>query len=231
MISDIAAGRKNATCLVCHEPAKEFWKDPGDFAAYWNCERCGFVFKDRSLFLDAAAEKARYTAHQNSPDDPEYIRFLSRLAVPMMPYVLSLPGKNGLDYGCGPGPALHTLFEDAGCRMALYDPFFFPDEGVLQRTYDFCVCTEAVEHFHQPGVEFAGLASLVREGGYMGIMTRMLMPSVDFKEWWYRKDPTHVGFFRPETFCWIAERYGWQIEELTDQIMIAKILDRRIGDP
>ncbi|UCH97166.1 MAG: hypothetical protein JSV88_10035 [Candidatus Aminicenantes bacterium] len=25
-----------------------------------------------------------------------------------------------------------------------------------------------------------------------------------FKDWWYRRDPTHISFFRPETFYYIA---------------------------
>ena len=35
----------------------------------------------------------------------------------------------GLDFGCGPGPALTLLMEEAGfAKMNLYDPFYFADE-------------------------------------------------------------------------------------------------------
>jgi hypothetical protein len=32
-----------------------------------------------------------------------------------------------------------------------------------------------------------------------------------FNEWWYARDPTHVCFFSPETFRWIARWLGWRL--------------------
>ena len=33
-----------------------------------------------------------------------------------------------------------------------------------------------------------------------------------FANWHYRKDPTHVIFYREATFRFLAERFGWQLE-------------------
>ena len=59
-----------------------------------------------------------------------------------------LPKSQGLDYGCGPGPALAHMLREAGHDVALFDPFFAPDPAPFNRTYDFVTCTEVAEHFH-----------------------------------------------------------------------------------
>ncbi len=118
----------------------------------------------------------------------------------------------GLDYGCGPGPALARILEEAGHRVCLYDPFFYPDRSVLDRTYDFVTCTETAEHFHDPAGEFARLDRLLKTGGGLGVMTCFRQPGRDFASWHYRRDPTHVVFYREATFRRLAERFGWQCE-------------------
>lgn len=35
-------------------------------------------------------------------------------------------------------------------QMAVYDPFFAPEAGVLTRKYVFVTCTEVAEHFCRP---------------------------------------------------------------------------------
>jgi len=39
----------------------------------------------------------------------------------------------------------------------------------------------------------------------------VLTPDIDFKEWWYHRDATHVCFYRQETMEWIARRFGWRV--------------------
>ena len=53
---------------------------------------------------------------------------------------------------------------------------------------------------------------MLRSGGWLGVMTEMLEPEVDFARWWYHREPTHVCFYTRETMVWIAERYGWRVE-------------------
>ncbi|MEI4850515.1 class I SAM-dependent methyltransferase, partial [Klebsiella pneumoniae] len=81
------------------------------------------------------------------------------------------PGARGLDFGCGPGPALATMLREAGMDMALFDPFFYPQASVLERQYDFITCTEVVEHLHRPAEVFRQLDRLLAPGGWLGVMT------------------------------------------------------------
>jgi SAM-dependent methyltransferase len=177
---------------------------------YWRCRHCEATFIDAAHLPDPATELNRYRQHRNSPDDPAYRRFLDRLAAPLLERIA--PGSEGLDYGCGPGPALAGMLTAAGHRMQLFDPFFYPDISVLNRTYDFITCTEAAEHFHRPAAEFATLNRLLRPGGRLGIMTSFQTDDTRFADWHYRGDPTHVVFYREETLRYLANRFDWECE-------------------
>lgn len=156
-----------------------------------------------------AAERAEYLLHQNAPDDAGYRRFLSRLSNPLVQRLT--PGACGLDYGCGPGPALAVMLREQGFAMDLYDPYFAPDQTPLTRTYDFITCTETAEHFFHPSREFSRLNRLLRPGGWLGLMTETMISDARFPGWWYHSDPTHVSFYRQATLAWIALHYNWQM--------------------
>ena len=52
---------------------------------------------------------------------------------------------------------------------------------------------------------------LVKEG-FLGVMTKFLSDEKDFGQWYYRKDPTHVAFYKPKTFEVIASMMNWTYE-------------------
>ncbi len=193
-------------CPVCHSPrpaAFGLW----DGLGYWRCDTCQARGLNPAHHPDAATEKAEYDRHENHVDDPGYRRFLSRLADPLRACLA--PGSQGLDYGCGPGPALAAMLREAGHRVALYDPFYHPDTDALRKRYDFVTCTEVVEHFHHPAQEFDRLGALLRPGGWLAVMTCFQTDDARFADWQYRKDPTHVVFYRAETMAHIAAARGW----------------------
>lgn len=177
---------------------------------YCECEHCGLVYLSPPQRPDRAAEHRYYLTHRNDPADARYRAFLSRLSVPLLERLT--PGMRGLDYGCGPGPTLSIMLEAQGMRMATYDPLFAPDPQALGCTYDFITCSEVIEHFHDPAAEFARLDRMLRPGGWLGVMTGILVAGTRFAEWHYIRDPTHVSFYRPRTLEWIAAAYGWRLE-------------------
>ena len=198
-----------STCPVCCSPDVRPLMSV-DGRDYWRCEACEARFLDPRWHPTRSAELAHYLLHDNRPDDPRYRRFLSTLAEPLL---ARLPvGCRGLDYGCGPGPALAVMLEEAGHDVARHDPFFYPDTTVLERTYDFVTCTETGEHFHRPAEEFARLMALVRPGGWLAVMTCFQTDDGRFRDWHYRMDPTHVVFYREETLRHLAASQGWSCE-------------------
>ncbi len=211
MGSDIEANSKQPPpeCPVCLSPRPDHFQCIAE-KDYWRCRHCRATFVAARHLPEPRAELTRYRLHQNHPDDPEYRRFLERLAGPLLERIK--PGLDGLDYGCGPGPALAKMLTEAGHRMQLYDPFFRPDASVLDRTYDFITCTEVAEHFHHPAAEFETLNRLLRPGGWLGIMTGFQTDDNRFADWHYRRDPTHVVFYREETLRCLAARFHWECE-------------------
>ncbi len=177
---------------------------------YFDCPQCKLIYLHPEQRLSAPAERARYELHENDPADLDYVDFLRRLADPMLERLQS--GAHGLDFGCGPTPVLSELLTTAGFPCAAYDPFFAPDETLLDRRYDFITCSEVVEHAHDPANMFAALLHMLAPCGILGVMT-MFHPGMDaFADWWYRRDPTHVCFYDEATMRWIGEHHGWQAE-------------------
>ncbi|MFN3592090.1 MAG: class I SAM-dependent methyltransferase [Thermaurantiacus sp.] len=195
-------------CPLCGTPAPHFLAVSGQ--DYFACDCCQLRFLHPRQRIALAAEHAHYRHHQNEVDDPGYRRFLSRLADPLLARLA--PASEGLDFGCGPGPALAAMLRAAGHRVAVHDPLFAPDPAVLRRCHDFVTCTEVVEHFRHPSREFARLRRLVRPGGWLAIMTSFQTDDSRFAGWHYRRDPTHIAFYREATFRYLAARWGWRCE-------------------
>jgi len=193
------------SCSVCEEDALQPFAEL-DNVRYWRCRSCQATLLDPAHFLPREAEHRHYLSHDNRIDDPRYRAFLSRLAEPLLER-LQRPSRV-LDYGCGPGPALAAMLREASHDVSVYDPFFAPDRAVLEARYDAIASTETVEHFHAPAVEFRKLRSLLAEGGLLAIMTCFQTNDSRFADWHYRKDPTHVVFYKSATFEHLARRWS-----------------------
>lgn len=195
-------------CPLCGLPCgpQIFYAD--QVREYYRCGQCFLIFVPPLYFLSSVKEKEEYDKHRNSPDDVGYRSFLSHLYTPLLARLA--PGSSGLDFGSGPGPTLSVMFEEAGHSMAIYDPFYAPDKRVLAREYDFVTASEVVEHFHNPATDLELLWSLLKSGGYLGIMTGLALDSNAFAGWRYKDDHSHVSFFSRETLGWLAEK--WQAE-------------------
>jgi hypothetical protein len=63
-----------------------------------------------------------------------------------------------------------------------------------------------------PGAEFGRLDGLPHEGGLLAVMTTFQTDDAAFDRWQYRRDPTHMVFYRDTTFREIARRRGWGCE-------------------
>jgi hypothetical protein len=176
------------------------------------------VLADPRSFLNAEEELARYELHENDPEDAGYRRFLNQLAAPLLQRIA--PGTQGLDYGCGPGPALAQMLREAGMSMQLYDPFYAPDRSVLARQYDFVTCTEVVEHFYQPLRNWQELADLLRPGGWLGVMTALRTDAIDFARWHYPTEPTHVMFYAHKTIRFLAEQLNLRLDTLLTPVIL-----------
>ena len=187
---------------------------------YFRCKTCLGLFTDPETRLSPVEEKERYSLHNNDVDDPDYRKFLSKLYDPLIKKLKK--ESRGLDYGCGPGPALASMLREAGFSVDIYDPYFFPDESYRDKEYDFITCTEAAEHFYEPQKEFNKLDQVLADKGILGIMTNFYEDTINFEDWYYRKDPTHVVFYTVKTLQCIAEERSWKADIQSKNVVFFK---------
>ncbi len=207
-------------CILCRsKQLGSFTIEGGSgIKTYFDCSECRLRFLDPALHLALEQEKNRYLVHRNNKLDVHYQEFVT----PLFNVISNLFTEpvHCLDFGSGPSSALSHLLERDGFEVSQYDPIFSDNKAVLDETYDVVVATEVVEHFYRPHQEFLLLRQLLNAGGCLGLMTQILNDSIDFKNWYYRRDDTHVAFYRKETFDWITTHFGFHNAQIHNANLI-----------
>ncbi len=205
------------TCVLCsHNATSLIYQDRK--RSFYQCPCCELVFVPSYEHVSFQKEKARYDQHQNSPEDEGYRKFLSQILAPLFSKID--PGCQGLDYGSGPSPVLAQMLREKGFPSDFYDPFYNDKRELLKIQYDFVTCTEVVEHFRNPRADWEELISLVKKRGWLAVMTQTTPRKMDFDQWYYQRDETHVGFYSDKTFRWIAGAYHLSIEQYGPSIVL-----------
>lgn len=201
-------------CPLCGGSSRPFHRDDREFL---RCGACALTYAEPSSHPTREAERARYETHRNSPEDAGYRAFLDKALAPLCARLAK--GARGLDYGCGPGPAASVMLRERGFACEEWDPYFRP-EPAPRGPYEFLVCTEVAEHLRRPAEDFARLDALLAPGGALALLTGVLEDDAAFAGWWYRRDPTHIAFYRPETLSWLARRFGWILERPSKDVAL-----------
>lgn len=197
-------------CPLCHSSSKEHIVRQRDDKSFFRCKKCQLVYTNSREYIEKNQEELHYLKHHNTIEQVGYVRFLSQVLTPMLPFLK--PGAEGLDWGCGYAPVLCALWAQAGFACTPYDPFFYPQ--LPKNTFDFITATECFEHFHHPDKELNSMLSKLNEAGLLGIMTLRYEKTEQFQHWAYARDPTHVIYFHSDTFNYIREK--WHLQLLYD---------------
>ena len=192
-------------CILCNSSASKY--STVNTIEYFKCTTCAAIFMNPINYYSPEREKNRYQIHNNDINDLGYQNFVS----PIVNGVLSKFNNTakGLDFGCGTGPVITKLLRDKNFNVTTYDPFFDNNIEALKNTYNFIVCCEVMEHFHHPFKEFKLLKSLLKPTGKLYCMTDIFNETIDFENWYYKNDETHVIFYQQETLQWIASQLGF----------------------
>lgn len=207
------------SCPLCESSETFLFYKAAEPQEFWRCQECEFIFVPLKFHLSSEQEKSRYQTHQNNIDDPGYQNFLMPAAEAVEKFCPA-PAR-GLDFGCGPGPALVAMLERRGYEMKGYDPFFFPDTKLLERRYDFVTATEVLEHLREPRKVLEKLSKLADT---FVIMTALLSDPDDFANWYYKNDPTHISFFSKASLRWVSNFLHAKIISVTSRLVV---LERR----
>lgn len=205
----------NCTLCCTHLDSTDIIEDK-----YFHCPACKGVVKDVSTYLSPEAEKSRYLLHNNDINDEGYQNFTA----PVSDYIIRhyLPSHKGLDYGCGKASVISHRLRSNLYTVSCYDPYFFPDESVLQESYDYIICSEVAEHFYQPAAEFKKLNQLLNPNGRLILMTLLYNDQINFSTWHYRSDPTHVFFYSEDTIEFICRMFNFKKLLLKGRLIVLK---------
>ena len=123
----------------------------------------------------------------------------------------------GLDYGCGKTAIVEQLLLRKQYNIVGYDPIYYPNENVFDGKYNYITSCEVVEHFYDPAKEFLNLSELLLPKGKLYLKTNLFKEGIEFKNWWYKNDPTHVFFYSEKTLEYIKEEFNFSSLIITDK--------------
>ena len=210
-------------CPICSETTflffekKERIKKCLRLRTYYRCPFCYYIFLSPTQRLSREEEKKRYLEHNNNTKDPRYLKYLSYFYDEVFSHVRIDKGRASvLDFGCGPEKSMEAL----NSSIKSYDPFFFPQREPLYRKWDLILLSEVAEHFYFPLKDFKRLKALLSPKGVLAVRTEDFSDGKDFKNWHYRKDSTHVGFFHIKTFSYLSEKLQWTFKNPKPSVFI-----------
>lgn len=189
---------------------------------FFVCTTCGALVKDKQFYVSSEREKSRYEEHNNDVYDYRYQKFTSPITQTVLEHFET--SSLGLDYGCGTGPVISKVLNDHGYHVKLYDPYFYPNNDYIHYRYDYIFSCEVFEHFYQPKQEIEKLLTLLKTYGKLLIMTHLCDITKNFENWYYRKDPTHVFIFTPQTIDYISQQFNLKIEQQDKRLIVFKKL-------
>jgi len=202
-------------CTLCGSKADLFYSKS---KIYNICRNCKGIHLESKFYLNHTNEKLRYETHNNDVEDPNYQNFVSPITSSILKDFHT--HHIGLDFGAGTGPVISKVLQDNHYQIHQYDPFFHPNDELLNNSYDYIACCEVIEHFHNPNKEFQLLHKLLNENGKLYIMTDMYSPDLNFDKWYYKNDPTHVFFYQTQTIEHIAKSFNFSDFTIDNRLII-----------
>jgi hypothetical protein len=174
---------------------------------YFECGLCGYVQTEEPSWMDQA-----YASPINSCDTGIMVRNQQNVGI-VLATLRTIRIKQGCVVDCAGGyGVLVRLLRDYGVDALWTDPycknlFAIGFEHAAEKS-DLVTAFEAFEHFIDPPSEMEKMLSIAPN---VLISTKIIpSPTPAFKEWWYYglDHGQHIGFFRVETFEYLAKKFG-----------------------
>lgn len=185
-------------CRICKEKVYKIYDKQFDLN-YYKCSNCEFIFVEDKGLPNQDIDLKVYNLHNNSFENEGYVNmfrdFIKKGIDP-----LNLKEAEVLEFGCGKGPVLARLLEEKKYLVDKYDKYFYKKRVFENKKYDLITSTEVIEHIKEPLEIFEFFKKHLKKDGYL-VITTLFHDNDDekFKDWWYRRDQTHISFFTVKT--------------------------------
>jgi len=205
------------TCKICNFDTI-CWEDI-PLKKFYYCPHCECIHLDSMHMLSLTDEKKAYDHHQNSLENEGYVQMFENF---LDFFWKDIPCKEEcLDFGSGPTPVLSELLKRRGTHVTCYDKFYQPDTHFKQHHYDFITSTEVFEHLSDPLSALLLFHYILKPKGIVALMTLFHSNNqADFKDWWYRRDHTHITFYTPKTIAIMADKCGFEIVKCDEKRVV-----------
>ena len=181
------------TCKLCSNEHLTKIEDIQMKNTYYQCKNCDFIFSKNLPNIEQ--EQQQYSNHNNSIENEGYVQmFQDFINFAITPFTDKT--KPLLEFGSGPGPVLSHLLKQKDFNVQIYDPIYANDCSWKHKKFNTIISTEVFEHLHKPKESIKELLNSLDAGGTLAFQTIFHPQNEEkFLKWWYRRDPTHVGFF------------------------------------
>lgn len=190
---------------------------------YHRCSLCDLIFVPKGQLISIEAERARYDTHNNGIENKGYRDYLQSKIDDLKELGIDLLKGSILDFGAGKEAVMTHMLQEAGYDATAYDPMYGLSD-LCKAPYHVIIMNEVIEHLYNPQDELQKVIELLDSEAYLYINTELTDNVKEFKNWWYRSDPTHVIFCSTMTFTYLAEKYNL---ELVDNNRKNRVLFRK----
>ncbi len=211
----------HSECPLCLNNTFQLNKITIKTRQYNFCSNCRLIQLGRKFLISQRKEKERYLLHNNSITNKGYVDYLNRIFNEYIePYFKA--GDSILDFGSGPEPVLSKLLKKHGYKnIYIYDKYFTEDKSVLNKKYSGIIVVEVIEHIFEIRDIIKKLISMLNLNGIL-IIHSLFHDNINFKNWWYAKDITHITFLSIDTIKKISEIFNLEIIKYSDTAAILK---------
>ncbi len=209
-------------CRICKASSSLFFQDNRQF---YKCPECRLIFsKD---FPGKEDEESHYKT-QWQTTDPDFWKSQVDVLVQLINNYRT--PKRILDFGSGSG-AMTCEFQKRGYDITPLEPMihgYLKDQN-YPAPFDVVIAVEVLEHLPDPWIEIREIEKVLVPDGIVIFSTLFTNEFIDrpdaaehFKNWWYKDDPTHIGFFCNHVLSKVADIGNYDIDIIGDKVFVLK---------
>lgn len=203
-------------CTLCNHSTALYSQHKG--RDFYLCPNCETVLLHPSFYLDAEQEKGRYDLHSDDVNSAGYQNFVKPITDAVQQDFS--PYHKGLDFGCGKTEIVKYVLSQKGFNVKGYDPYYFDFPELLNQKYDYITSCEVIEHLYQPLQVFKMLYDLLEKNGKLYLKTSLFNLDLNFDNWWYKNDPTHVTLYTKKSLETLKIKLSFQKLEVTNKLIV-----------
>lgn len=210
-------------CRVCGDTALLFFKNERTF---YKCPQCWLIFTNE---ISTSSEQETHYKKQWRDEDKSFWKG----QVDVLEKIIGkhVKPRRILDFGSGSG-ALTQEFQSRNYDVTPVEPMvtgYLKDQNFTGK-FNVVLAVEVFEHLLNLWDEIEEIEKILEPGGIILAATALTNPFIqrdqaqeEFKEWWYKDDPTHVNFFCNKTLEVMGAVKGWIVTTYANNMFVAQV--------